>query len=323
MQQLREKVADWLQNHLSYNSSPARGTVSAALVILENISKELPNSWADLLSNKGGQIKGCSGRRVQKIIGRFGSHRKMYCKEGGRSNRGQRPAGERLFGALAVHLQSLSDQERTQVCRELQRFIYNRYILPWYKRQGLAVELRPASRASHWIAQILHAATEEGAAGIVAQHLIGAALALDFPNEFVPAHPVSAADASTAREGDFEINDAVFHVTVTPQESHLSKCKDNLECGLRPVILTFEDSIHAARRFARAKEIESNVEVYSIEQFVSHVIEERAKYESAQRLQRLSDLINEYNRRIDAAESNPGLRLPPFRRESPIRRAPT
>jgi hypothetical protein len=70
------------------------------------------------------------------------------------------------------------------------------------------------------------------------QHLIGAKLnlLLDSPVEH---YGVSVTDTSSARDGDFLVEDVAIHVTTSPSEALLRKCTRNLDNGLKPVILLF------------------------------------------------------------------------------------
>ena len=53
---------------------------------------------------------------------------------------------------------------------------------------------------------------------------------------------------------DFGIEDVCIHVTTAPSENLMEKCLDNLNSGLRPVIVTTSSSLAGALSLAEIKE---------------------------------------------------------------------
>ncbi len=69
------------------DGSPARGTVAAALVVLEHLRENFDLRLESHRAPGGAQIKGAGGAAVRRILARFDEDR-QFVKEGGRTNRG-------------------------------------------------------------------------------------------------------------------------------------------------------------------------------------------------------------------------------------------
>ena len=141
--------------------------------------------------------------------------------------------------------------------------------------------------------------------GAVMQHLVGAKLELVLGHE-VEVHGAFVADSVTDRLGDYQIEDIVIHVTTSPGEALLRKCKDNLDHGLRPLIITTFRNVVVADTMAENTGISGRVEIFDVEQFVASNILELSKFKAAGRRLTVKDLITNYNR-LAKCENNPAL----------------
>lgn len=141
--------------------------------------------------------------------------------------------------------------------------------------------------------------------GAVLQHLVGAKLELVLGRE-VEAHGAFVADAVTARSGDYQIEDVVIHVMTSPGEALLRKCSDNLEQGLRPLVITTFKNVAVAETMAENAGVAGRVEFFDVEQFVASNILELSKFSASGRKVTVQDLIARYNR-LAGCENNPGL----------------
>jgi len=79
--------------------------------------------------------------------------------------------------------------------------------------------------------------------GAMLQHLVGAKLDVVLGEGKIHHHGFSVADHSTARQSDFQIETVAIHVTTHPSEALISKCADNLQAGLKPLIITLGDGV--------------------------------------------------------------------------------
>ena len=299
-------IKAWHDGLPDYSGGKARGSIAAALVTLERL-KECYDLDIDAHTAKGGaQISGLTPGRIKKILARFGEERK-YLVEGGRTNRGARGAMGTLLNALEpLAMKDLRDSERGRILDAMQEFLVER-VVDYFNRQRLDPPYDPAESTWHAIHQILQIAKKSGKSGPVAQHLVGAKLQLRFPDIEVPNNPATAADQQTGRAGDFQIGDTAFHVTVAPTRNNLfERVKENIQQGLRVYVLVPDEKVTTARGFAEEQLLgqASQIAVCAIESFVAHNIDELSTFAKGQLLQGFRALLEAYNRRVDAVESD-------------------
>src|SRR5208337_3878184 len=135
---------------------------------------------------------------------------------------------------------------------------------------------------SQIIADILEtAAKRQRSLGAVAQHLVGAKLALRYPHREIENHSYTTADMQLGRPGDFVVNDTVIHVTVAPGQDVIAKCGANVKSGYRATLLVSESKIQAARQLTEIAGFQQRISVNSLEQFVGQNIEEIGEFGKA------------------------------------------
>ena len=131
--------------------------------------------------------------------------------------------------------------------------------------------------------------------GIILQHLVAAKLKIILPNVPFEIHGASVADSPTERSGDFVINNTVIHCTTMPGEALISKCKQNLQSGCHPVIITILERVQMALNLAADSGIAGRVEVWDIQQFLSSNVYEHSLFDEIVRNDTLSNIISQYN----------------------------
>ncbi|KKF37856.1 hypothetical protein SY86_14225 [Erwinia tracheiphila] len=141
------------------------------------------------------------------------------------------------------------------------------------------------------------------------QHLIGAKLQLRFPDVKIGNDRANAADLHTDREGDFQVGTTAFHVTTAPMEKLITRCVENKRAGYRPVILTLESKVIAARQMADNVGMSEQIAVQAAETFIGNNIEEIAIYDGDKIREGLARLIRTYNIRINAIEIDKSLMI--------------
>jgi hypothetical protein len=141
--------------------------------------------------------------------------------------------------------------------------------------------------------------------GTVLQHLVGAKLATISEAIAVEHHGASSADVSTSRSGDFIINETVIHVTTSPSENLIRKCRDNLTAGLKPVIVTTSDGARGAENSARMQGIEDRIDIIEVTQFLATNVYERSGFAAADRRSAIETILSECNMIIQSVENNP------------------
>lgn len=290
---------------------PARGSVAAGLVILERLKTEFTLKVDDHRAKGGAQIKGLTASAVRSILTRHGENR-PFVKEGGRTNRGTPWVAESLMDAIApLRLGSLTEGERVQVLDACQTWLAEK-VQDYFNRKRVEFVFDPRLTTYANIRRILRAAKDVGKLSSVAQYLVGAKLQLRFPHLEVANELASSSDDSTGREGDFEIGDTAFHITIAPGIAVVEKCQVNLSRGLRAFLLVPEVAVLAARDLVLYA-CEDQVAVMSIESFVSANIEELSEFSQEKRKSEFRQLLELYNDRVVGIETDLSLliEIPP------------
>lgn len=293
------------------NNGPANGTIATTLVLLERLKDHYDLDFDMHVAPGGAQIKGASGTSVATILSKFGEIR-PFAKEGGRTNRGGQGDIRPLFKSLEIlKLELLTKEERNKILTTFQAFLVER-VHDFHNRQKIKFVFDP--KLSTW--QIIHTLFEtsrnEGKAGYVAQHLVGAKLQLRFPDLEVSNESTSTADKPTNRAGDFTIGNTVFHVTVSPMESVYKKCQENLKEGLKVYLIVPDAKLAAARQLAD-QYCNGQIATESLESFVSQNIEEIGMFASEKVKEGIATLLLLYNKRVNNVEVDKSLmiELPP------------
>jgi len=297
----------WSLKIVKANNGPANGTIAATLVLLERLKEKYDLDFETHVASGGAQIKGASGTAVAAILSTFGETR-SFAKEGGRTNRGGQGDISPLFKSLAsLNLDLLEAEDRNKVLISFQAFLVDR-VRDFHNRQKIKLVFN--SKLSTWqvIHDLLEFSQNEGKAGYVAQHLIGAKLQLRFPNVTISNESASTADKPTNRAGDFTIGNTVFHVTVSPMEGVYKKCQENLNEGLKVYLIVPDGKLIGARQNAE-QYCNGQIAVESIESFVSQNIEEISVFASDKLKYNIVRLVKLYNNRVDAVEVDKSLMI--------------
>lgn len=287
--------------------SRTRGNIAGGLVILENLRSEFTLDLERHKAAGSDQLRNATGANVRNILTRFGENR-LLLREGGRTNRGLMHNLAPLLAGLAVtDLTQLSAEEQITAIDAMQSFLVER-ARDIFNADWISFDYSSGASSREIVGKILSAAGDRGKIGEVAEYLVGAKLALRFPAYNIRNSAASAADIQTEEQGDFQINDSVFHVTVAPNRGHYDKCKSNLANGLR-VFLVVPDRVLAGTRQNVDMEIGNGVSVLSLESFVSQNIEELAEFSGGRVAQNLKALLEKYNERVAAVETDLSLRI--------------
>ncbi|MFA5400669.1 MAG: DUF4928 family protein [Dehalococcoidia bacterium] len=288
------------------SEGPARGTIAAALLILDKLQDEFNLDLDSYRTKKGqSQIAGLSASAIAGILKKFGETR-PFLREGGRTNRGGAgDMGLMLQSIAEMKLDRLSKRERNLVLKRLQQFLVER-INDFHNRQVLKVLYDPSFSTWQFIHNLLKAASDRGKEGQIAQYLVGAKLKLRYPSIDVENYSSSTADEQLKRRGDFLINDTIFHITVSPMQAVYDKCKSNVDDGFR-VYLLVPDRLLAAAKGNAEMLLPGRVFVESIESFVGQNVEELSAFSRSQLVGEFRRLLEIYNRRVDDIESDKSL----------------
>jgi hypothetical protein len=284
------------------SGGPAKGTIAAALVVLERLREDYRLKIEAHTAQGGAQISGASGQAVKKILARFGETR-PFAKEGGRTNRGGPGDIKKMFNALKeANLEKLATERRNEILNEMQLFLVGK-VVEFHNRERIKMVYDPSKSTWQNIQGLLSAARETGKEGPVAQHLVGAKLQLRFPEIVVGNESYSTADDQLGRPGDFYIGDTAFHVTVAPMIGVYEKCKHNLENGYRVYLLVPERALTGARQNVELM-VPGRIAVESIESFVGQNIEELSYFMRDKLKNGFRRLLESYNQRVDKSETD-------------------
>lgn len=306
---IRERFHSWydgLKRWKRYGDRPAKGVVAAALVVLERLRTKCELSLNSHLAEGGAQIAGLNLSSLRKILGRFGESR-QFPSEGGRTNRGNNRPIQLLLEALsAADFGRLSEAERLRLIDEFQMYLVES-LDAYYSLQRVQFDFDRSNMPRNVIADILVAAHQRNQTGAVAQHLVGAKLAIRFPDIAVGNSPYSAADEQAGRSGDFQIGNTAFHVTVAPNMGHINRCARNVKDGLSAMVLVPDSKLAAARQMLDTDELRNKVVAESLESFIGQNLSELAGFAPAEFADNLANLLAEYNRRVAEVETDESL----------------
>ncbi|WP_419840836.1 DUF4928 family protein [Candidatus Poriferisodalis sp.] len=290
-----------------------RNVMTVCLIMCEHMLDHFPLDEAKWFT--GSQIRLLGGSRVSKILARYGEVRQL-ASEGGRTSRGSQELARSFQAAInssvaAQDFAVASMELRREVINNLHAAIVERIQADFFARQRLRIEYRHHEPTGVAIRQLLDVAKFRGGnvIGAVAQHVVGAALCLWYPNMEIDNYSFTTADTHTGRAGDFVIYGAALHITTAPSEALMHKCERNLALDLLPVLLTQRNRIAAAEGLAANFNIADLISIKDLTDFAADAVDIPARYDRNPRNERLRLLLEVYNLRVASAEPDPSLQV--------------
>lgn len=287
-----------------------KGAISVALVVSEHAkSMGLPLNPETLITEGGGQVQGLGKGAVQTILKRHGIER-VLAAEGGRTSRGSL-GNMREYVAF---LNTLSTHGKVDF-DAIEEFWIDR-VRDFFAGKPFKIKL-DASRSLRTVVRDVIAQAEERQkskygvfyAGAVLQHLVGAKLDCALGVGNLVHNSFSTADAPGKRVGDFFIGDVAIHVTTSPGEAVIERCRENLNDGHRPILVTLLRGISVAEGLAVNVGLADRIDIFEIEQFVALNLYELARFAAEGRKTAVIDLVSRYNQIIDEVETDPSLKI--------------
>lgn len=287
-----------------------KGKLSIALIVTQHARRlGLPLDPEALLTDAGGQVLGTGGPAVQTILARHGIS-KVLAAEGGRTSRGSIDT-MRKYVALLNELQGAGPVDVGAV----EAFWIAR-VHEFFAAKPFKVRLDGSRSLRTLVRDMLAQAYERQRAnpgmqyaGAVMQHLVGAKLDCALGRGSFAHNSFSTSDAQSGRAGDFLISDVAIHVTTAPGEAVVRRCRENLDDGLRPVIVTAGRGVNAAELHAETAGLAERIDVFEVEQFVALNLYELGRFAAEGRRIAVVDLVNRYNEVIDEVETDPSLKI--------------
>ncbi|HND54141.1 MAG TPA: DUF4928 family protein [Pirellulaceae bacterium] len=296
-------IQDWHGNlPTGENALPSRGAIAAALVVLEKLKTEYSLAVGDFLAKGGAQIAGLTRQSLDAILRRHGENRTLI-KEGGRTNRGNpRVVADLLEALTPLGLDVASDDERRSALDACQVWLVGQ-VGAYFACKPLTFAYDPAKTTFANLSSLVAAARDVGKLPSLAQYLVGAKLQLRFPDREISNDLASSPDAQSGRVGDFQLGDTVFHVTASPKLPVIEKCGENLTCGLKAYLIVPNSELPKVAALADVV-LSDRITVCSLESFVAANLEELAEFQTDARLDSFRRLLETYNRRVDAVETD-------------------
>jgi hypothetical protein len=286
-----------------------KGPLCVALVITQHARKGLPLDPDKLLTEAGGQVLGLGKGAVQAALNRHGITR-ILAAEGGRTSRGS-------IGNMREYVAFLNDQAAagTVDLDAVEAFWIER-VHEFFSAKPFKIRL-DASRSLRTLVRDVIAQAEERQrnapgmqyAGAVLQHLVGAKLDCALGVSNFEHNSFSTSDAQSGRVGDFFIGDVAIHVTTAPGEAVVGRCRDNINDGLRPIIVTTSRKLPVAEELAESANLGERIDVFEIEQFVALNLYELGKFAAEGRRAAIGDVVTRYNEIVEEVETDPSLKI--------------
>jgi hypothetical protein len=146
-------------------------------------------------------------------------------------------------------------------------------------------------------------------AGAVMQHLVGAKLDCALGQGNFEHNSYSTSDQQSGRKGDFFVGDVAIHVTTSPGEALIERCRDNLNDGFRPMLVTGQRGLTLAEGLADNAGLGDRIDVFEVEQFIALNLCELGKFAAEGRRVAVSVFVTRYNEIIEDVETDPSLKI--------------
>lgn len=289
-----------------------KGPLCVALVVTQHARKKLPLNKGELLTASGGQVLGLGKDAVQAVLKRHGITRTLAA-EGGRTSRGS-------IGNMREYVDFLNDLAATAkkpLDLDVIEAFWIACVHEFFAGKPFRLKRDDSRSLRTLVRDVLTQAQERQRsmpgmqyAGAVLQHLVGAKLDCALGEGSLHHNSFSTSDAQTGREGDFFIGNSVaIHVTVTPGEAVIQRCKNNLDDGYRAIIVTTASGIAVAEGLAKNAGLEERIDVFEAEQFVALNLYELGKFTPEGQRNAVTDVVRRYNEIVESVETDPSLRI--------------
>ncbi|MCT4684093.1 MAG: DUF4928 family protein [Roseicyclus sp.] len=287
-----------------------KGPLCVALVTTQHARKMgLPLDPDDLLTDKGGQVLGLGKAAVQSVLKRHGIDR-VLASEGGRTSRGS-------IDNMRAHVALLNDLHRQGIADlDAIEGYWIEQVHAFFAGKPFKVKLDGSRSLRVLVRDVLAQAEDRQKTtpgmqfmGAVLQHLVGAKLDCALGAGQFGHNSFSTSDAQSGRAGDFFIGDVALHVTTSPGEGVVQRCKENLDDGYRPVIVTTARGLTAAEVLCENAGIGERVDVFEVEQFIALNLYELGRFAAEGRRVAVTDLVTRYNEIVEEVETDPSLMI--------------
>jgi hypothetical protein len=287
-----------------------KGPLCVALVMTQQARVNgLPLDSAGLLTEGGGQVFGLGKSAVQSILQRHGISR-VLASEGGRTSRGS-IGNMREYVALLnqLHAEGRADLDAIET-------FWIARVHEFFAAKPFRIRLDASRSLRTVVRDVLEQAEERQKttpgvhyAGAVMQHMVGAKLDCALGAGKFEHNSYSTSDQQSGRSGDFFLGDVAIHVTTSPGEAVIERCRDNLNDCFRPILVTGQRGFPVAEGLADNAGLADRIDVFEVEQFIALNLYELGKFGAEGRRVAVSDFVTRYNEIIDDVETDPSLKI--------------
>src|SRR5277367_6881718 len=287
-----------------------KGPLCVALVMTQHARTiGLPLDPGQFLTEGGGQVLGLGKGAVQSILKRHGITR-VLASEGGRTSRGS-------IGNMREYVSLLNQlhAEGRAVLDAIEAFWIAR-VHEFFAAKPFRIRLDASRSLRTVVRDVLEQAEERQKttpgvyyAGAVMQHMVGAKLDCALGVGQFEHNSYSTSDQQTGRSGDFFLGDVAIHVTTSPSEALIARCRDNLNDGFRPILVTGQRGLTVTEGLADNAGLADRIDVFEVEQFIALNLYELGKFGAEGRRVAVSDFVTRFNEIIDDVETDPSLKI--------------
>jgi hypothetical protein len=312
---LTARLEEFRQTHAVFR----KGGLSVVLFLTRKAQTEgLRISLESLRTERQGQVAGLGRSAIKRILADYGIQ-KPLASEAGRTSRGSLGLAEEytrfLNDLFASGRLGRNDADINEALKRAEAWWIDR-VNDYFNTRRFELEVRPELSVAQIISNLLADAKGRQRAlpgstieGAVLHHLIGTKLALKYGDDRVPPRSYSTADAPTQTAADYVVGSISFHVTTSPSEGLMEKCRANIGSRLRPVVIVPSARLPAAQQIAEMAGILERVEIYGAEQFLSANIYEKAGLGETDPGEELETLKDKYNERVALVETDLSLQI--------------
>lgn len=304
---LREKLTQFAKN----KKFKGKGPLSVALVVTQHAkSMGLPLDKDSLITEGGGQVLGLGKGAVQKVLEKHGIMR-VLAHEGGRTSRGS-------LNKMREYVSFLNEiAEEGEVDLDAVEVFWVEKAKEFFAGKPFKLKLDASRSLRTVVRDVLQQAEERQKessgmyyAGAVLQHLVGAKLDCALGSDHQLEHnSFSTSDEQSGRPGDFFVGDVAIHVTISPGEAVIERCRENINDGYKAMLVTMQRGLTVAEALAENKGLAERIDVFEVEQFVALNMYEFGKFAAEGRKTAVTDLVKRYNEIIDLVETDPSLKI--------------
>jgi hypothetical protein len=287
-----------------------KGPLSVALVITQHAkTKGLPLNPEDLVTDGGGQVLGLGKGAVQAVLKKYDIDR-VLAAEGGRTSRGSL-GNMREYVALLneLHRAGMADLDAIEA-------FWIEKVNEFFAGKPFKIQLDSSKGLRAVVRNVISQAEERQKstpgvyyAGAVLQHLVGAKLDCALGLGKLTHNSFSTSDEQSGRHGDFFLGDVAIHVTTSPGEAVIEKCRENINSGHRPIIVTLQKGLLVAEALSENAGIGERIDVFEIEQFIALNLYELGQFGQQGRQIAVKDLVERYNQVVEEVETDPSLKI--------------